>query len=266
MAGADDDAKLAGDEPARGDDAAANATAMFEAEFRASAGPVTETVASRRPVTAVQRPAEVAPPAVGGHLWPPDIIAKMAGLDGPAEAERPLGEAHGPLNANFCTFATWSSLTLGRDIRNSRLPRRFDRLSGLFLRQAATNLVIEARKTNQMQLSRLLGLGQRVVLWEVGTGLYSMFIGEEILNELPAVAGLRFADFDGQRNFTDEATTELASVLDYWLTSTVKPRGAIGLRQLRTKDLSLGLASYHLARRAAARVATTRCTGGGSPS
>ena len=160
VAGADDDAKLAGDEPARGDDAAANATAMFEAEFRASAGPVTETVASRRPVTAVQRPAEVAPPAVGGHLWPPDIIAKMAGLDGPAEAERPLGEGHGPLNANFCTFATWSSLTLGRDIRNSRLPRRFDRLSGLFLRQAATNLVIEARKTNQMQLSRLLGLGQ----------------------------------------------------------------------------------------------------------
>ena len=89
------------------------------------------------------------------------------------------------------------------------------------------------------------------MLWEVGTGLYSMFIGEEILNELPAVAGLRFADFDGQRNFTDEATTELASVLDYWLTSTVKPRGAIGLRQLRTKDLSLGLASYHLARRVA---------------
>ena len=94
-----------------------------------------------------------------------------------------------------------------------------------------------------------------------------MFIGEEILNELPAVAGLRFADFDGQRNFTDEATTELASVLDYWLTSTVKPRGAIGLRQLRTKDLSLGLASYHLARARGPRGwRRRRCTGGGSPS
>jgi len=198
------------------------------------------------------------------RILTPEQLRLLAGLDPGEDAEAAASdhskgdEADRPphvLNANFCTFATWTSLTLGRDIRNALLPHRFDRLSSLRLRRNATNLVLEARKTHNMELSRLLGLGQRVVLWEVGTGLYAMFVLEDALNELPAVQELRFADFDGRRDFTDAATTQIADLLHHEalhaLTTDVRPRGAMGLTQLRTRDLALGLASYHLARRAA---------------
>ena len=191
---------------------------------------------------------------------PAQLVAAMAGLPEPSTTELAASPRavpdpkEPPLNANFCTFAMWSSLTLGRDIRNSRLPRRFDRIGGLRLRHTLTNLVIEARKTNNMELARLLGLGQRVVLWEVGTGLYSMILGEDTLNKLPSVKALDFSS-DGGRGFTDDATRDLAKVIeDDWLAGIVLPRPASGLTQLRSIDLARGLASYHLARLAAQQV------------
>ena len=59
-----------------------------------------------------------------------DLMEELTGL-GRAPIPRGPRKPKHPLNANFCTFASWSSLTLGRDIRNIRLPRRFDRLSAM---------------------------------------------------------------------------------------------------------------------------------------
>jgi hypothetical protein len=184
---------------------------------------------------------------------PTAVIAEMAQLGAPAtRSAQPQAEL--PLNANFCTYAMWSSLTLGRDIQNTRLPIRFDGVRNRRLRQAASRLAVDARRTNDNELARLLGLGQRAVLWEVGTGIYSMLLASSALDDLPAVQELRFADFDdvdGSPTFTDAATEQIADQIDGWLSTKIRPRGLDGLAQLRSRDLALGLASYHLARRAA---------------
>jgi hypothetical protein len=183
--------------------------------------------------------------------WPIAVIAEQTGPPLVPSATTAAGRKPRLLNANFCTFATWSSLTLGRDIRNVRLPRRFEFLSNQHLRRTVTNFVVAARRLHGMELARLLGRGQRVVLWEVGYGLHALFAGEPQLNQIPAVEQLDFTTYAGERNFTDNAMNELETVISLWLAMRVVPRGATGLRQLRTKDLAYGLASYHLARRAA---------------
>ena len=191
--------------------------------------------------------------------WPVRVLLGEAG-PAPAEPARPVTEPAGSrpplLNANFCTFATWSSLTLGRDIRNVYLPRRFDFVSSQHLRRTATNFVVAARRLHGMELAKLLGRGQRVVLWEVGFGLHALFAGEPKLDALETVAELNFANYkdtkgEERRTFTDKAMIQLEERIAGWLALRIEPRGARGLRQLRTKDLAQGLASYHLARRAA---------------
>jgi hypothetical protein len=199
-------------------------------------------------MTAAEAAAAAADPS---HVWPTRLLNQQTG---PMRELQPRKARRGQprhLNANFCTFATWSSLTLGRDIRNVRMPRRFESLSNQHVRRTVTNFVVAARRLHGMELARLLGRGQRVVLWEVGYGLHALFAGEPILDKLPAVERLDFAAYDGQRRFTDAAMDDLEQVISEWLALRVVPRGATGLRQIRTKDLAYGLASYHLARCAA---------------
>jgi hypothetical protein len=194
-------------------------------------------------------------------LSPGAVVALLADVQRPpGQAQLPGDRWCPPLNANFCTFATWSSLTLGRDIRNIRLPRRFDRLTGEHVRRAITNLVVDARRTHGMELAKLLGLGQRVVLWEVGSGLHAVFVGQQELDDLEPVRKLDFRAFNEERRFTDDATTAAEEVISTWLALIIQPRGAAGLGQLRSKDLALGLASYHLARCAARQAHEARGT------
>ena len=154
-------------------------------------------------------------------------MEKLTGLGRPPVPKGPATPKQ-PLNANFCTFAAWSSLTLGRDIRNIRLPRRFDRLSGDAARRALTNLVVEARRTHRMELAQLLGLGQRVVLWEVGAVLHAMFMGSEVLDGLASVRGLDFSAVTNTRHFTDEAMRESEEVISQWLAMAVTPAAPRG--------------------------------------
>jgi hypothetical protein len=189
---------------------------------------------------------------------PADEFAALAGFTKAVAHRAPAAASPSParpLNANFCTFAMWSSLTIGRDIRNKKLPRRFERLNGMALRHTATNFVIDARRTHHMELSKVLGLGQRRILWDVGRGLYSMFIADEqgAFAKAAALQDLTFDNFDHPPDFTDTATNELADMIEGWLPEPAHPRRHNGLTQLRSRDLALGLASYHLARVAAQR-------------
>jgi hypothetical protein len=226
-------------------------TELFQA-FQSLSDAIGRSVSPLRPVDAEPPPQPTTSserdPSWG---WPTTVLAEQTGLPLESSSTTSAGGRPRPLNANFCTFATWSSLTLGRDIRNVRLPRRFESLSNQHLRRTVTNFVVAARRLHGMELARLLGRGQRVVLWEVGYGLHALFAGEPVLNRLSAVDQLDFTTYGRERNFTDNAMNELVTHISQWLAMSVVPRGATGLRQLRTKDLAQGLASYHLARRAA---------------
>jgi hypothetical protein len=232
------------------EDRAARATSIFASAHRNGESFVQTAIDGHG--TAARVDVRRTPRGALNPAGPPGLIAEMAELDRAPAAARaaPRGRAL-PLNANFCTYAMWSSLTLGPDIRNARLPLRLDGLSSRRLRETASRLVVEARRTNDDELARLLGIGQRAVLWEVGTGIYSMLLEEAALNELSAVRSVAFEDYKGSATFTDSATAVLTKTIDRWLTQTINPRSADGLTQLRSKDLAQGLASYHLARRAA---------------
>jgi hypothetical protein len=178
-------------------------------------------------------------------------------------AERPAGPSrlnggdpgHGPprLTANFCHFAMWSSLTLGRDIRNTRLPHRFDELELNGLRRHLTSLVIDVRRTDRKRLSKALGLGQKVVLRDVGYGLVNLM---RLGLQLDAADG---RDFDvANKEDTDKLVETWAGEIGKWLEQILDEDGPRATHELRSKDLAYGLASYHLAR----RVAITAWAGG----
>ncbi|MEZ5406905.1 MAG: hypothetical protein R2761_02705 [Acidimicrobiales bacterium] len=172
------------------------------------------------------------------------------------DAYRPsaaVGAGPTVLNANFCTYATWSSLTLGRDIRNRLLPYRFSGLTSDTARALATRAVIRARRANNNELARQLGHGQRTVLWEVGLALLWLsrndaLLTGELQDDGECQEELQRAKPDGPVTL-DDCTDRLVSAID-------RDVGRLAIPQLRNEeyhqwrrqDLYLGLASYHLAR------------------
>ena len=87
-----------------------------------------------------------------------------------------------------------------------------------------------------MELAQLLGIGQHVVLWEVGAVLHAMFMGNTVLDDLASVRDLDFAAVANTRHFTDEPMHEAEEVISPWLAMAVTPRGAAGLRQLAREE------------------------------
>lgn len=77
-------------------------------------------------------------------------------------------------DANFCTFGTWASLTIGRNVRNRFAPRRFDQTTTNAFRGAFTRLAIDVRQTNKQRLSRLLAAAQGIVFDELNRSVENL--------------------------------------------------------------------------------------------
>lgn len=201
-------------------------------DARGWGGPRGHTVVA---VSAAEDPDKPVFPTLPKAEVPP--VAWAAGLAGSDHWRGPQR-----LTANFCHFAMWSSLTLGRDIRNTRLPHRFDELQSNNVRRHLTNLVIDARRTDRKRLSRILGLGQKVVLKDVGFSLVNLLrLGPRLKSALSAV------DVADQQQ-TDALVASWETEMSPWLKPFVDDGRPRATSELRAKDLAYGLASYHLAR------------------
>lgn len=87
------------------------------------------------------------------------------------------------LNANFCTYATWSSFTVGRNVRNRLGPRALEGSVPEALRSTVTSLAIDARRTNDNQMSKLLAMGQAVVFDEIMHAIAELIASTTVLDE-----------------------------------------------------------------------------------
>lgn len=175
------------------------------------------------------------------------------------------------LNANFCTYAMWTSLSLGRDIRNELLPYRLEGSLPEGLRPMARRLLTSSRGIQHGRLADRLGEGQRLVLWEVGLAVLWLIANADVLDaELDHLGASRYDPpaFDTFRNHhrnrvsdallnLNPLTDALRKVIaDELRADAVDRPGAERLRPVqrrvverRAEDLWVGLASFHLARR-----------------
>lgn len=197
--------------------------------------------------------------------------AAEAGLPKIADPAPPV------LNANFCTYAMWTSLSLGRDIRNELLPYRLEGALPEGLRPMARRLLTSARGIQYGRLADRLGEGQRLVLWEVGLAVLWLIANSQALDEALDDSLLKALhlhvsylppDFDAfrrvHRNRVSDALLNLNPLTDALrdVIAAALPAGTIDrpdaerlrpvqrrVMERRAEDLWVGLASFHLARR-----------------
>lgn len=187
------------------------------------------------------------------HRYGEGLIKRQKELLSSIEADH----QHLPLNANFCTYATWSSLTIGRNVRDRLAPRRVEDLTPDALRVAATRLAIEARRTNSHQLAKLLAVGQKIVFSEITPAIYQLFGKTAELNREITKSAFR-ANFENERMQNRSAAeaallacSELEPQLVAYLGRTfdINIEGEARLSPPRGNPLRNGLVSYYLARR-----------------
>jgi hypothetical protein len=114
--------------------------------------------------------------------------------------------------------------------------------------------MIDARSIGEKRLAKLLGLGQKVVLYEVGLGLYGLLLGTRQMEAIVAKYDLDFTTSDPQVEQTDPLMLELQREIETCLRPEQRPpilRTSATLGPRRPEDLEYGLASYFLARCAA---------------